>query len=152
MQKIKSFEVDHTKISEGIYISRIDDEIVTYDIRMVKPNTPPFLENAGLHTFEHLFATYARNSKFGKNIIYVGPMGCRTGFYLLERNISPKDVIALVRESAEFIKNYTGPIPGATEKECGNYKEHDLEKAKGYAAALLEKLKDWNEQKLDYPK
>ena len=152
MQKIKSFEVDHTKISEGIYIQRIDNEIVTYDIRMVKPNTPPFLENAGLHTFEHLFATYVRNSKFGKNIIYVGPMGCRTGFYLLERNISTKDVIILVQESAEFIKNYSGSIPGATEKECGNYKEHDLEKAKSYATALLEKLKDWNEQKLIYPK
>ena len=79
-------------------------------------------------------------------------MGCRTGFYLLERNISPKDVIILVQESAEFIKNYSGSIPGATEKECGNYKEHDLEKAKSYATALLEKLKDWNEQKLIYPK
>ncbi len=87
MQKIKSFEVDHTKLDVGMYISRIDDDIVTYDIRMVKPNTPPFLENAGLHTFEHLFATYVRNSNFSKNIVYVGPMGCRTGFYLLTKKL-----------------------------------------------------------------
>lgn len=152
MQRIKSFEVDHTKINKGMYISRIDGNIVTYDIRMIKPNKPPFLENAGLHTFEHLFATYARNSRFGKNVIYVGPMGCRTGFYLLTQGITHQDAIELVRESAKFIKDFDAEIPGASEKECGNYKDHDLTKAKEYGNQLFEVMKTISENDLYYPK
>ena len=102
MKKIKSFKVNHTKLDVGMYVSRIDGDIVTYDIRMIKPNTPPFLENAGLHTFEHLFATYVRNSKFSDNIVYVGPMGCRTGFYFLTKEISHENAINLARENYEF--------------------------------------------------
>ena len=94
MEKIASFQVDHTKFSVGLYISRIDDDIVTYDVRMVKPNGGVYLETPSMHTIEHLFATYARNSQFGKNIIYVGPMGCRTGFYLLTRGLSHEDRVA----------------------------------------------------------
>ena len=150
MQKIKSFEVDHTKISEGIYISRIDNEIVTYDIRMVKPNTPPFLENAGLHTFEHLFATYVRNSKFGKNIIYVGPMGCRTGFYLLVRNADNQKVLEITKRILADIIAYDGEVFGASRKECGNYRDLDLEKAKAECRRYLKALE--KEQTFEYKK
>lgn len=150
MQKIKSFEVDHTKLDVGMYISRIDDDIVTYDIRMVKPNTPPFLDNAGLHTFEHLFATYVRNSSFSKNIVYVGPMGCRTGFYLLTRKISHDDAIKLVQKTMNFIANFDGEIPGASEKECGNYLDHNLKLAKLYAKKMSLVLTNWCTNNLEY--
>ncbi len=150
MKTIKSFEVDHDKIEKGMYISRIDNDIVTYDLRMVKPNTPPYLENDGLHTFEHLFATYARNSKYGENVVYVGPMGCRTGFYLLVKNLSHTRSISLVKEALQFIKNFEGTIPGATKKECGNYKDHDLNKAKIYAENMTNVLANWDIKKLNY--
>lgn len=150
MKTIKSFEVDHDKIEKGMYISRIDNDIVTYDLRMVKPNTPPYLENDGLHTFEHLFATYARNSKYGENVVYVGPMGCRTGFYLLVKNLSHTRSISLVKEVLQFIKNFEGTIPGATKKECGNYKDHDLNKAKIYAENMANVLANWDIKKLNY--
>lgn len=150
MQKIKSFEVNHTKLDVGMYISRVDDDIVTYDIRMVKPNTPPFLDNAGLHTFEHLFATYVRNSSLSKNIVYVGPMGCRTGFYLLTRKISHNDAIKLVQKTMNFIANFDGEIPGASEKECGNYLDHNLKLARLYAKKMSLILENWGTSKLDY--
>lgn len=150
MEKIKSFTVDHNKINKGMYISRIDDDIVTYDIRMVKPNSPPFLENAGLHTFEHLFATFVRNSKFSKNVIYVGPMGCRTGFYFLTRNLPHNLAIKLVADSMKYISSFNGEIPGATQIECGNYLDHDLEKAKEYALEMLDVLKDYKIENLTY--
>lgn len=152
MQKIKSFEVDHTKLDVGMYISRVDDDIVTYDIRMVKPNTPPFLESAGLHTFEHLFATYVRNSEFSKNIVYAGPMGCRTGFYFLTRKMSHQDAINLVRRAMNFIANFDGEIPGATEKECGNYLEHNLKMARLYAGKMSSILENRSINDLEYKK
>ncbi len=150
MNKIKSFLVDHNKIQKGIYISRIDDDIITYDLRMVKPNTPPYLENAGLHTFEHLFATYVRNSLFSQNIIYVGPMGCRTGFYLLTRNLNHKDCIKLIKDSMDFISKFNGEIPGSTKNECGNYLDHNLNLAKIYACEFLKVVRDWKEEDLSY--
>lgn len=153
MERIASFSVDHDKLEKGMYISRIDGDVITYDIRMKKPNNPEndYLENGAMHTFEHLFATYARNSKWTDSVIYVGPMGCRTGFYFLVRNtMSHEESIALVLEAFEFIKNFEGEIPGAKKKECGNYLEQDLDGAKEVAAYMLEVLKDWNEEKLDY--
>ena len=150
MQKIESFKVDHRKINKGMYISRIDSDIVTYDIRMVKPNTLPFLENAALHTFEHLFATYVRNSAVSDKIVYVGPMGCRTGFYLLTRGLSHKEAIDLVKDTMKFISNFDFEIPGATEIECGNYKDHDLYKAREYAKDMLLVLKDYKVDMLNY--
>lgn len=150
MERIKSFEVNHIKIDKGMYISRIDGDIITYDIRMVKPNTPPYLDNGGIHTFEHLFATYARNSKFGENIVYVGPMGCRTGFYLLTRNLSHQDALLLVKESMKFISEFSEEIPGVSEEECGNYKDHNLDLAKSYAKMMGEVLKDWTVEALNY--
>ncbi len=112
MEKIASFQVNHKKINVGMYISRIDGDIVTYDIRMVKPNGGEYLAAPSMHTIEHLFATYARYSEFGKGIVYVGPMGCRTGFYLLTRGMSHEAAIKLVREAYTFISEFDDRIPG----------------------------------------
>ncbi len=150
MERIASFCVDHTRLERGMYISRTDGDVVTYDIRMKKPNNGDYLENGALHTIEHLFATYARNSRFGKNIIYVGPMGCRTGFYLLTRGISHDDAISLVQDSFRFMSEYEGEIPGASEKECGNYREQNLAGARDEAKAMLPVLEGWTADKLAY--
>jgi S-ribosylhomocysteine lyase len=152
MEKIASFQVDHTKFGVGMYISRIDGDIITYDVRMVKPNGGTYVSNPSLHTIEHLFATYARNSKFGKDVVYVGPMGCRTGFYLITRDsVSNADAIALVKDSFRFIADYNDDIPGCTEVECGNYLEHDLESAKKDVLPLLGVLENgYTPEMLDY--
>lgn len=151
MKKIASFEVDHTKFGVGMYISRIDGDIVTYDVRMVKPNGGSYISNPSLHTIEHLFATYARSSEFGSDIIYVGPMGCRTGFYLLTRDtLSKENAIALVKSAYSFIADFCEEIPGCSEIECGNYKEHDLASAKRDVLPLLEKLENYTPDMLDY--
>lgn len=150
MNTIKSFQVNHTKISKGMYISRIDDDIITYDIRMVKPNTPPYLENAGLHSFEHIFATYLRNCEVGNKIVYVGPMGCRTGFYLLTRSLSHLDAVKYTVDAMKFISEFNGELPGKSEMECGNYLDHDLDKAREYGKEMYEILKNWNIDKLNY--
>ena len=150
MNKIESFKVDHTKISKGMYISRVDGDIVTYDIRMVKPNTPPFLENAGLHSFEHLFATFVRNSECSENVVYVGPMGCRTGFYLLVRGISHDQALSLTKDAMNYIANFNGILPGNTAVECGNYLDHDVAKAREYAMAMCKVLKGWQISDLEY--
>ena len=125
MKRIASFEVDHTRLLPGMYLSRTDGPVTTYDLRFIRPNTPPFLPSAVMHTIEHLFATYARNSRWGEHIVYFGPMGCRTGFYLLTQGMRHEDVIALTRETLQFIAEYEGEIPGATAVECGNYREQD---------------------------
>ncbi len=150
MEKIASFTVDHTKFGVGMYISRIDDDIVTYDVRMVKPNGGVYLSSPSMHTIEHIFATYTRNSKYGKNVIYVGPMGCRTGFYLLVRGISHQEAIDLVTDSMKYISTFEGEIPGNSEVECGNYKEHDLESAKKDVLPILNVLKDYTVEMLNY--
>ena len=143
MNKIASFTVDHDVLEKGMYVSRIDGDIVTYDLRFVKPNTPPFLENAALHSLEHLFATYARNSRYADNVIYFGPMGCRTGFYLIVRDLSNKDTIALVKETLLQAIAHEGELPGAQKKECGNYLDHDVEGAKKLLSDYYDVIKDW---------
>ena len=151
MKRIASFSVDHDKLVPGIYVSRIDGDVITYDIRMKKPNAGDYLSNGALHTFEHLFATYARNSEFADSIIYVGPMGCRTGFYFLVRDtMSKADTQKLVRESFEFISKFEGDIPGATRKECGNYREHDLEGAKAVAKDMILVLENVTVERMEY--
>lgn len=151
MKKIASFTVNHDKLQKGIYTSRIDGDVVTYDIRMKVPNQGDYLTNGALHTFEHLFATYARNSKYTDEFIYVGPMGCRTGFYFLLRDtVTKEEVLALVKESFQFIVDFEGEIPGSKRQECGNYLEHDLTGAKVVAKDMLEVLKDWNSDKFTY--
>ena len=150
MKKISSFCVDHNKLEPGMYISRMDDDIVTYDLRFIKPNCQPFLEEPSIHTFEHLFATMARNSPFQDRVIYFGPMGCRTGFYLLLRNMEHRDAIALVQEVVKEIANYEGEIPGNTAVECGNYLEHNLAGAKQEAAKYYQIVKSWTIEQLSY--
>ena len=152
MKRIASFEVNHDKLKPGMYTSRIDGDVTTYDIRMVYPNAGTYIEPAAGHTFEHLFATYARNSRFDDQIIYCGPMGCQTGFYFLVRDMQPADAIALVQESMTFIAAYEGEIPGASRIECGNYLLHDLAGAKKLAASMIPVLDGWTEEKLVYEK
>ena len=151
MKKIASFTVDHDKLEKGLYVSRIDGDAITYDIRMKKPNGGDYLKNGELHTFEHLFATYARNSAYSESVIYVGPMGCRTGFYLVLRDsVDREGVIRLVSESFEFIADFDSEIPGAKRKECGNYLEHDLPGAREVAKDMLCVLRGWTPEKMEY--
>lgn len=151
MKKIASFTVNHDKLEKGMYVSRVDGDVVTYDIRMKKPNGGDYLNNGALHTFEHLFATYARNSALSDQVVYVGPMGCRTGFYLLVRDtVSKEQAIALVQESFRFIENFEGEIPGNKREECGNYLEHDLPGAKAVAQDMTAVLAGWTPEKLEY--
>lgn len=153
MKKIASFTINHDILKKGMYISRIDGDIVTYDIRMKKPNNSEndYLKNAAMHTTEHIFATFARNSEFADNIVYFGPMGCRTGFYFLVRDkISHAQALELTKQALNFIAEFEGEIPGVSRIECGNYKEHDLEWAKETARDMIEVLKDWTVEKMTY--
>ncbi len=152
LKKIASFTVDHTTLKRGIYLSRKDGDIVTFDLRMKLPNSGNYLENAAMHTIEHRFATYARSSLMSDCIIYVGPMGCRTGFYLLVRDTTGdyEPFIKLVRESFEFIRDFNGDIPGTTEPECGNFREHNLAEAKKEAAEYVCVLDGYTKEMLKY--
>lgn len=138
MKRITSFSVDHDFIGEGMYISRIDGDIVTYDLRTRKPNCDDYMDNITMHSVEHMFATYVRNSEIGENVIYFGPMGCRTGFYLLVRDVEPQVVAEIVRATLINIIEHNGEMFGNTRKECGNYKELSLEAAKVEAKRYLE--------------
>ena len=151
MKQIASFTIDHDLLEKGMYVSRIDGDVITYDIRMKKPNQGDYLSGGALHTFEHLFATYASNSRYSQDVVYVGPMGCRTGFYFLLRDtVSKQEALELVRESFRFIADFGGEIPGSKRWECGNYLEHDLPGAKAVAADMLEVLNDWNAERMQY--
>lgn len=150
MKKIASFTVDHRKITEGVYISRIDGDVVTYDLRMRKPNTGEVLSNEAMHSLEHLFATLVRNSKLSDKVIYFGPMGCQTGFYLLMRNENHQENLDLIKDVLIEIKNYQGEMPGNSEIECGNYRTLDLGLALEVADSYYEKIKDWTTEKMRY--
>ena len=152
MKKIASFQVNHDVLEKGFYVSRIDGDVVTYNIPMVRPNTPPFLANAAMHTFEHLFATHVRNSGFSDKIVYVGPMGCRTGFYFLTRDtVSRQAALDLFRGALGFIADFAGEIPGAASSaECGNWKEHDLPGAQAIARDMRLVLADWTPENMVY--
>ena len=138
MKRIESFCVNHNKLRKGLYLSRVDGDAVTYDLRMAIPNSGAYLENDGIHTFEHLFATYARNSAYSDRVIYVGPMGCRTGFYFIVRDtVTSSEVIGLLQKAMDFIAGYGGDprrfpggmrqLPGAQPPEgkgiCSGYGE-----------------------------
>ena len=151
LKRIASFSVDHTKLAPGLYTSRIDGDVVTYDVRMKRPNGGDYLKNDAMHTIEHLFATYARSCPAAEQVVYVGPMGCLTGFYLLVRGMSEEQVVRLVQNSMAFISQYEGAIPGATEPECGNYKLQDLSGAKREAAQMAKVLENWTPADLAYP-
>ena len=128
--KIESFKINHDTLTEGIYISRKDGDVVTYDLRTRRPNMGDYMDNVTMHTTEHMIATYIRSSAIADNVIYFGPMGCRTGFYLLVReNISPEKVLDALKETLKLVINHSGEVFGATRIECGNYKELELKKA-----------------------
>lgn len=150
MKRIASFEVDHTVLLPGIYISRQDGDITTYDIRMRRPNVEEVLDNASIHTIEHLFATYVRNSEYAEKIIYFGPMGCRTGCYFLVRDMQTQTAVELIKKAFDFIADFDGEIPGVSPKECGNYRDHSLEGAKKEAAAYAAVIQNWTAEKTVY--
>lgn len=141
MKRITSFTVDHDYIEKDIYISRIDGDITTYDLRTRKPNAGDYMDNLTMHSLEHMFATYIRNSDIGESVIYFGPMGCRTGFYLLVRDVEPQRVLDEVVKTLENIVKHDGEMFGASRKECGNYRELSLDAAKIEAEKYLEALK-----------
>ena len=150
---IASFQVDHTRIGYGIFVSRRDRVngafVTTFDIRMKRPNVEPAIHPNAMHTIEHVVATYLRNSPFRDHVVYWGPMGCLTGFYFLtntENEIMPRDIERLIRAAFRHLANYRGAVPGATPVNCGNYLLHDLPMAKHEARTFLEK--EWA---FDYP-
>ena len=152
MKKIASFTIDHTILQKGMYISRIDGDCITYDIRTKKPNKEPVMANGAIHTLEHLFATFVRNSDIGNSVIYFGPMGCRTGFYFITRDtVSYEKAIDVTKKAFAFCLSFEGEIPGASEKECGNYRDHDLEGTKEIAQDMIKVLDGWTAEKLKYP-
>lgn len=158
MEKIASFQVDHRRLQRGVYVSRLDEingnYLTTFDIRMKLPNREPVINIAELHTIEHLGATFLRNHKIWKNeIIYFGPMGCRTGFYLIVKNkLESQEVVELLREMYSFIAEYKSEIPGVSDIECGNYLEQNLSMARYEAKKYLEEtLNNIKAENLNYP-
>lgn len=158
MKKITSFTIDHIKLQPGIYVSRKDpvgsETITTFDLRLTSPNEEPVMNTAEMHTIEHLAATFLRNHKdFGSKIIYFGPMGCRTGFYLLlSGDYESKEILPLMIEMWEFIRDFKDEIPGASAKDCGNYLDMNLGMANYLAKRYLENvLYDIKEDRLVYP-
>ena len=157
MEKITSFTIDHIRLQTGLYVSRVDcagqEKITTFDIRMTRPNVEPVMDTAAVHAIEHLGATWLRNDPQWKDrVLYFGPMGCRTGFYLILRDsVSHEQAIALVKEAFAFSAAFEGEIPGAKKIECGNYLEHDLSAARQEAAAYLDVLAHCTPDTLTYP-
>ena len=158
MEKITSFTIDHIKLQTGVYVSRkypVGDQVITtFDIRMTSPNEEPVMNTAELHAMEHLAATFLRNHKeFGPKVIYWGPMGCRTGNYLLlNGDYESRDIVPLMIEMFEFIRDFEGEIPGASPKDCGNYLDMNLGMAKYLAKKFLnEVLYDIKPDRLVYP-
>ncbi len=140
-KKIASFTVDHDFIDEGIYVSRIDGDITTYDMRTRRPNMDEYMDNLTMHSVEHMFATYVRSSDIGTDVVYFGPMGCQTGFYLVVRSRTNDEVLAAVVETLEKIVSHTGEMFGAKKKECGNFKNLSLEAAKVECRRYLDVLR-----------
>lgn len=158
MKKIASFTVNHLDLLPGIYVSRKDhvgdNVITTFDLRVTRPNVEPPMDTAGIHTVEHIFATFLRNNKeWADKTIYFGPMGCRTGFYVIfADDLESKDIVDVIREGAEFVINFEGEIPGATARDCGNYLDNNLEWAKCYMRKYMkEVLADPKPENLVYP-
>lgn len=159
MEKIASFTIDHDRLLPGIYVSRKDfigaETITTFDLRMTAPNREPVMNTAEMHTIEHLGATYLRNDpEWKEKIIYFGPMGCRTGFYLLlAGDYTSKDIVSLIRAMFLFIKDFHDEIPGAAAKDCGNYLDQNLPMANYLADRYIQNvLDDLREERLNYPK
>ncbi|MDP4146567.1 MAG: S-ribosylhomocysteine lyase [Bacillota bacterium] len=161
MEKITSFTINHLELLPGVYVSRTDNingaVITTFDIRMTRPNFEPVINTAELHAIEHLGATFLRNhSEYGSKIVYFGPMGCRTGLYLLlgdNRSFESRETLPLIIEMFEFIAEYNAEIPGASARDCGNYLDMNLPMAKYIAKKFLDNvLNNISENNLNYPK
>jgi S-ribosylhomocysteine lyase len=157
MEKIASFQVDHLRLKPGLYVSRKDrfgDAVITtFDLRFKEPNKEPVMDMPALHTLEHLGATFLRSHDTWENrIVYFGPMGCRTGFYLiLEGERTPEEILPLLREMLSWINAFQGPIPGAAPAECGNWREQNMEMAQWEAARYAEVLQNPGIERLRYP-
>ena len=157
MEKIASFTIDHIKLQPGLYVSRKDfigaETVTTFDLRITSPNDEPVMDTASIHAMEHLGATYLRNNELWKDmVLYFGPMGCRTGFYLLlAGDLSSDAILPLVTGCFKFIWEYEGEVPGATARDCGNYKDMDLPIAKLWAKRYYELLREIPEDRLVYP-
>lgn len=156
MEKIASFQVNHLTLLPGIYVSRKDhvgnETVTTFDIRMTRPNFEPVMNTAEIHTLEHLGATFLRNhGEYGDKTIYFGPMGCRTGFYLLlAGDYESKEIVPLVREMYAFMRDFEGEVPGAAARDCGNYLDMNLPMAKYVAGKFCEVLEQIDESRLSY--
>ena len=159
MERIASFSVDHLLLEPGVYVSRIDRDpatgtaVTTFDLRLTSPNEEPVMNTAEVHTIEHLGATYLRNEPTWKDkVLYFGPMGCRTGFYLLlAGDYSSRDVLPLVTECFRFIRDYRDAVPGASPKDCGNYLDMNLPMANYWGAKYVGVLENADETRLNYP-
>lgn len=152
MEKIVSFQVDHTKLLPGMYLSRRDGEVTTFDLRFKKPNTGDLLTNAEMHSVEHVIATLLRNSHAKDAVIYFGPMGCQTGFYFLfdSRKLTDAEAVDLVKEVFAAGAAWEGPMPGKSADECGNYINLDTVLARAQCAYYSDVIRDWTAEKLSY--
>ena len=152
MERIASFQVDHNKLVPGMYLSRRDGQVTTLDLRFKKPNTGDLLTNAEMHSVEHIIATLLRNSRAREAVIYFGPMGCQTGFYLLYDSslLSSADAVELVKETLAQGADYDGEMPGKSAVECGNYINLDVSLAKAQCAYYRDIIRDWTVEKLAY--
>ncbi len=152
IQRITSFSVDHDVLTPGFYISRADGDVTTYDLRTRKPNARDYMSNAAMHSVEHMMATFLRNGPMAGDIIYFGPMGCQTGFYLLVRSRAPGDVFDEVKRVLAAVLDYDGPVFGASAKECGNYRNLSLDAAKVECRGYLAVLEKRSGVDFSYPK
>lgn len=150
MEKITSFCVDHRILNPGVYISRVDGDVTTYDLRTRKPNSGDLMDNSTMHSVEHMFATYVRNSSMKDSIIYFGPMGCQTGFYLLVRNADHEQVLDTIKSTLLQIINHHGEVFGCSEIECGNYRSLSLERAWEECQSYYNRIVNWTSSDLKY--
>lgn len=138
--RITSFTINHDVLLPGLYVSRIDGDVTTYDMRHRRPNTGELMDNATMHSLEHMFATFVRNGALSDKVVYFGPMGCQTGFYLLVRSADNETVLSVIRDTMQAILDYEGPVFGASARECGNYINLNLDLAKAEAKRYLSEL------------
>lgn len=151
MERIKSFTINHNILVPGFYISREDQDVITYDLRTRKPNAGDYMSNSCMHSVEHMVATYIRNSEMGDQVVYFGPMGCQTGFYLLVRDAKPADVFALTKKVLKQVIEHEGEVFGASAIECGHYENLSIEEARQECRTYLEVLEAWTNMEFTYP-
>ena len=151
--RITSFSINHDILLPGLYVSRVDGDVTTYDMRTRRPNTGDLMDNSTMHSLEHMFATYIRNGDLKDSIVYFGPMGCQTGFYFLfdGEKLSNANAVRLLQRVFTAAAKFDGAMPGASARECGNYRNLDVELARRCCAYYADVIADWSEEKLVYP-